>query len=93
MNTYELTFLVKPDEKTGEKEAAKVKGWVEAAKGEVKDSQSIGVKDLAYPLAHAREALFWSMVFSTDSVGVGEVERRLRIEPEILRFLLVRPEV
>lgn len=90
MNQYELTLVLGPEEAEAEKTIAKVKGWVEAAKGKVVKADKWGARDLAYPIGKQAKGLFQFFLLSLLPEGVSSLERRLRMEKGIMRHLLVR---
>lgn len=89
MKNYELTIISKPDEKTTSALVTKIKDWIEAAKGKVQKIDSWGTKPLAYPINKLSEAAYTLLVFSCDSQNVKSIGNRLRLEPEVVRHLLL----
>jgi small subunit ribosomal protein S6 len=90
MNNYELTLILDPEAKEDQKLLTKVKGWIEGAKGKVEKTDTWGVKDFAYPIKKLSQGLYVFLQFSLGADGTASFERRLRIEPGIVRYLLIR---
>lgn len=89
MKDYELTIISKPDDKSVAAVTAKIKGWIEAAKGKVEKTTGLGKKTLAYPIKKLSEGEYTFITFSCDPKSLATTENRLRLEPEIIRYLLV----
>ncbi len=93
VNKYELTLVLNPEDTKGsEALVAKVKGWVEAVKGKVEKTDKWGVRDLSYPIRKMSKGLYYFLFLELPATEVGGIERRLRLEKEIARYLLVKSE-
>ena len=94
MNKYELTLVV--DGKTGAVKKKKVTEALEKAlkifKGEIKESKELGVKEMAYKINKSETGLYLYFELELDGVGVKALNEKLRNEPDILRFLVIRKE-
>lgn len=90
MNSYELTLVLSPEEKEADKTLVKIKGWIEAGKGKLSKIDKTGLKDFAYPIKKLSKGNYLFSILEIDPKELSAVERRLRIEPSILRYLLVR---
>ncbi len=92
MPLYEHVFLVRQDVTPQQVEtmAEQYKGVIESNGGRVEKTESWGVKSLAYRIKKNRKAHF--MMFNIDAphAAVAEMERQMRINEDILRFLTVR---
>jgi small subunit ribosomal protein S6 len=51
-----------------------------------------GKKRLAYEIKHFQDGYFVLVIFETDPHKIREMDRKLKLQEEILRFLLVRQE-
>ena len=94
MKNYELTLVVDP-ELTAEKRKKLIgtlKKAIEAVKGKVVKEDDWGKKDLAYPIKKKNMGyyLFWELKLAADSVK--KVDQKLKLENEIIRYLLVNKE-
>jgi ribosomal protein S6 len=92
MNKYELTLVV--DGKGGAAKKKKVTETLEKTlkifKGEISDSKDWGVKDMAYRIGKAETGLYLYFELELDGAGVKALNEKLRTDPDILRFLLIK---
>ena len=92
MRVYEELFILKPD--TVEEE---VDGFVEQiqhvitnGKGTVDKTDKWGVRKLAYRVQKYNEGLYVLIQFSSTPDLVKEVERRMRVADQVIKFITVR---
>ena len=92
MRVYEELFILKPD--TVEEE---VDGFVEQiqhvitnGKGTVDKTDKWGVRKLAYRVQKYSEGLYVLIQFSSTPDLVKEVERRMRVADQVIKFITVR---
>lgn len=94
MREYELTFIVQPEisEEGSATILAKLDGLLEsgASKRLLLDDQ--GKRKLAYPIQKFQKGHYYLLSFLDDGKVVSELERTLRLEESVLRFLSVRVE-
>lgn len=94
MNKYELTLVL--DGKSGTAKKKKVTEGLEKIvslfKGKIVDSKDWGVKDMTYKIGKSESGLYLFFSLELDPKGVKSVSDKLRVDDEILRFLLVRAE-
>ena len=86
MNKYDLTVLVKKAEGV----EAKIEKLVQALEGKLGKFTEMGKKQLAYPIAKTREAIFLNWVVEIPEAGVVQLTKKLTIDKEILRHLCLR---
>ncbi len=90
--TYELLYIVAPT--TGEAEVETltklIKGFVEEAGGEIEKVEPWGKKRLAYPIGNHRDGNYVLMTYQGPSSTVHQVERRMKVTDEVLKFMTVR---
>jgi len=91
---YELTLILEPDLTTDaqKKLITKIKKLVEDNKGKVEKTDDWGKKDFAYPIAKKNFGYYLLMTFSTDGEGIIGVDKKLKSEEGILRYLLIKRE-
>jgi small subunit ribosomal protein S6 len=92
MNTYELTILL-PEAAEGKDKARVLKvvaDFVKKAKGEVNKQESWGVKHLAYLIRKQPSADYEHFVLSLDGAQQLELEKILRLDESILRYMFIR---
>lgn len=99
MNKYELTLVL--DGKAGTAKSKKVTETLEKTlkifKGAIKESKEWGVKELAYKLGKpasrqggSETGLYLFFELELDPKGVKALNDKLRTDPDILRYLIVK---
>lgn len=92
---YELTFIVRsdPNDEVINGTISQVQTWVETDNlGQVTKVDRWGRRRLAYEIDRQREGFYVCMQADLDPGNLPELERNLRLSPNILRYLLVRPD-
>ncbi len=89
---YELTYIVAPVATDAEVEGlhGEIKGHIESLGGSVESTEVWERRKLAYPIAHYGEGIYVAQLINGPGGMVGEVERRLRVRDQVLRYLTVR---
>ena len=59
-------------------------------KGAISDSKEWGVKELAYKIGKSETGLYLYFEIELDGAGVKALNEKLRTDPEILRYLVVK---
>ena len=94
MNKYELAVVVsakiEDDERTATIE--KVKGYIDRFGGTITNVDEWGKKKLAYEIQKMREGFYYFIQFESDSTCTAELERRVRIMENVIRYLCVRQD-
>jgi len=94
MNIYELTLVL--DGKAGAAKKKKVienlEKMLKIFKGTIKESKDWGVKDLAYKIAKSKTGLFLYFELELDSAGVKSLNDKLRTEPDLIRYLVIKKD-
>jgi small subunit ribosomal protein S6 len=92
MALYEHVFLARQDVT-----AQQVEGFVDQFKavieqngGQVEKTEMWGVKSLAYRIKKNRKAHFTMFSLNAPPAAVAEMERQMRINEDILRFMTIR---
>ncbi len=92
MNNYELTLIV--DGKGGAAKKKKVTEALEKTlkifKGAIKASSEWGVKEMAYKIGKSETGLYLHFELELDGKGVKALNEKLRTDPEILRYLVIK---
>lgn len=92
MNSYYLTLVLKPDLEEKERKElldAVVKKFV-GENGQVEKQDLWGVKDLAYPIKKASSGFYAHFEVEADPIAAKGLDKILKLEEDILRYLLVR---
>ncbi|MBE5937575.1 MAG: 30S ribosomal protein S6 [Lachnospiraceae bacterium] len=94
MNKYELALVVnaKIEDEVRNATVEKVKGYIEAFGGTITNIDEVGKKRLAYEIQKMREGFYYFIQFDAVPESPAELEQRLRIMDNVLRYLCVRQE-
>lgn len=92
MNKYELAVVVSAKIEDEERAAVidKVKAYVERFGGQITNVDEWGKKRLAYEIQKMHEGFYYFIQFEADATAPAEIESRVRIMDNVLRFLCVR---
>lgn len=92
MNSYNLTLVLKPEMDEKEKKAlldSVVKKLINGD-GKVEKEDLWGAKDLAYPIKRQTKGFYAHFEISADPKNAKGLDKMLKVEEDILRYLLVR---
>ena len=94
MNKYELTLVVsaKIDEEARTAVVDKVKSYIEKANATITDVNECGLKKLAYEIQKMNEAYYYFIQFDAPATCPAEIEKRVRILDNVIRYLCVRKD-
>lgn len=94
MRRYETTFITHPDlpDEDLERVVQKAVGLIEQHQGDVFQVQNWGKKRLAYKIRKQSRGHYTMLDYSAGPAAVREVERLLRLDDNVLRFLTVMVE-
>lgn len=94
MALYEHVLLARQDVSAQQVEALveQFKGIIEANGGSVPKTEYWGVKSLGYRIRKNRKAHYSLLNIDAPSAAVLEMERQMRINEDVLRFLTIRVE-
>src|ERR671911_833395 len=92
MPLYEHIFMARQDVTSQQVEAMvdQYKGVIEQNGGTVEKTEMWGVKSLAYRIKKNRKAHFTMFNINAPAPAVAEMERQMRINEDILRFMTIR---
>ena len=92
MANYELLFVVKPTHTEEEiaEHIANVKASIEKDGGEIAATQDMGMRKLAYEVQKSNRGYYTVFYFSAPTETITEIERLLRINESILKFMTVK---
>lgn len=91
MNTYELTIVIPSgDDKNKDRVIKLIADFAKKHKGEINKQDSWGEKHLAYPIKKQATAIYEHWVITLDPADQTELDRTLRIDENILRYMFVR---
>jgi small subunit ribosomal protein S6 len=94
MPLYEPIFMARQDVTPQQVEAMvdQYKGVIEQNGGSVDKTEMWGVKSLAYRIKKNRKAHFTMFNLNAPAPAVAEMERQMRINEDILRFMTIKVE-
>jgi small subunit ribosomal protein S6 len=94
MRKYETFFIIDPDltEETYNLAGEKLKGIINANGGAVITYVPWGKKKLAYPVKKRSQGLYILMEFGGGPELVAELERNMRLDERVLKFITVKLE-
>jgi small subunit ribosomal protein S6 len=92
LRQYEVLFIVNPeaDEDEVNKITATFKQIITDQGGSVTKAETLGRRQLAYEILHKREGTFVDIELEGSGKEIAELERRMRVNDRILRYLTVR---
>ena len=94
MRTYEIMFIVRPDveEADLDKLIETFSGFVTTGGGEVKAVEKMGRRRLAYTVRKFNDGFYVLYTVATEGNQIGELERRLRVQEQVIKFITVRTD-
>ena len=94
MNKYELCVVLSAKIEDDERAAAleKVQNYITRFGGTVTDIDEWGKKKLAYEIQKMKEAYYYFIQFDADATAPIEIENRIRIMDNVIRYLCVRAD-
>ena len=90
--TYEVMYIVRPDIEEADIEKL-IEGFeknVTDGGGEVKSTEKLGRRRLAYTVRKFNDGFYVLMTIGAAGSLVGEIERRLRVSEQVIKFITVR---
>ena len=94
MNKYELAVVVSAKIEDEERAAVvdKCKALIERFGGTITNVDDWGKKRLAYEIQKMKEGFYYFIQFEAESSAPAEIESRIRILDNVLRYLVVKNE-
>ena len=94
MNKYELAVVVSAKIEDDERAATleKVKDIVTKHGGNITNVDEWGKKRLAYEVKKMREAFYYFIQFDAEATVPAEIESRVRLMENVVRYLVVRQD-
>src|ERR1700733_8692101 len=90
--TYEIMFIVRPDVEEADLDKL-IEGFsanVTNGAGEVKSVEKMGRRRLAYTVRKFNDGFYVLMVVAAQGSLITEIERRLRVSEQVIKFITVR---
>ena len=94
MNKYELGVVVRfgMEDEAFQAEMERVKTLITRFGGEIDKVDEWGRRRMAYPIQKQQDGVYTFITFSAESSAPAEIESRLRLQENVLRYLIVRLE-
>ena len=94
MNKYELALVVsaKVEDELREATVEKAKAYITRYNGNITEVEEWGKKKLAYEIQKMHEGFYYFIQFEADAECPAELERRVRIMDNVLRYLIIRKD-
>ena len=94
MSKYELCVVLNAKIEDDERIAVleKVKGYVTRFGGTINNVDEWGKKRLAYEIQKMKEGYYYFIQFEAETTAPLEIENRIRIMENVLRYLCVKAE-
>ena len=94
MAKYELAVVVNAKIEDDARVAVieKVQNYVTRFGGQISDVEEWGKKRLAYEVQKMREGFYYFIHFEAETTAPAEIEARLRIMENVIRYLCVRQD-
>ncbi|HMF92459.1 MAG TPA: 30S ribosomal protein S6 [Candidatus Angelobacter sp.] len=91
---YEVMFIVRPDltEEDLDKLVSALENHATGAGATVKNAEKMGKRRLAYDVKKFSEGQYVLFTLQADGKAVHELERRLRVTEQVIKFITVRTD-
>jgi small subunit ribosomal protein S6 len=92
MNNYETLYVLKPtltDEETASN-IAKIEAILVREGAEILATNNMGMRKLAYPVEKNERGLYTIVYFKAEGSVINELERNLKFNEEVIKYLTVR---
>ncbi|MEK2643690.1 30S ribosomal protein S6 [Bdellovibrio sp. BCCA] len=89
---YEVVVLMHPDATLEDQKELfkKNKATIESYKGSINSLETWGKRTLATPIGKLKKAFYFHSTFEADTQAIAELERTMRINDKVLRFMHTR---
>lgn len=91
---YELVYILSPKilEKEVKDKSKKILELLKKAGSKVEKEDFWGRRQLAYPIRHFDQGFYILVEFSAEPRTIKEIDKALKLQEEIIRFLIVKKE-
>lgn len=90
MREYEILFVTEINDSLHEKAKEHVKSILQNYNTEIFDESEYGIYTLGYPIRKVNQGKYYYYHFRCDGKSLSAIEKELRYELSILRFIIVR---
>jgi len=94
LNKYEGIFIIRPNltEENSKAVLDLIENEIKKNEGEVETINSWGRKNLAYAVKKFTEGLYYQIDFSIAPSALKDMDRKFRLNDDILRHMMIRKE-
>lgn len=94
MKKYEVMYIINSSLEDTKRVAlvAELSGIITANGGKIAKTDEWGMRDFAYKIDDMTKGYYVVTTFEADNSGVKEFDRLMRINPNVVRFLIVRKD-
>ena len=94
MNKYEMTLVISSliEEDAKLETLEKAKALIERFGGSITNVDDWGKKRLAYEIQKMKDAFYYFIKFDAEPTAPAEIESRVRIMDNVIRYLIVSDE-
>ena len=92
MNFYEAVLIVRQEASSSHVEsvAQEAVSIIKELGGDVSKTEFCGLRNLAYPISKCKKGHYVLLNLVSNAEGVKELERKFRLNEDIIRFLIVK---
>ncbi len=90
MRTYEAMCVFRADQEIFATGVENVREELKKLGAEIEKEEDMGIRQLAYPIKKQIQAHYFYYVCKMDPEAAHKTEHALRLQEELLRFLMVR---
>lgn len=90
MREYEILFVTEINDSLHQKAKEHVKSILQNYNAEIFDETDYGIYALSYPIRKVNQGKYYFYHFKCDGKNLADIEKELRYELSILRFIIVR---
>ena len=94
MNNYELVIVMDGKTTAAKKKTIteKIEKLVTSVKGSLGKAKELGTKELAYKIGKSETGSYLLFSVELDGAGAKDVSNKLRLETDLIRYLLIRKD-
>ena len=94
MNKYELAVVLsaKVEDEVRQATIEKVQALVTRFNGTITNVDEWGKRRLAYEVQKMKEGFYYFVQFESDAAAPAEIEKRIRIMDNVIRYLCIRQD-
>lgn len=91
-NYYELTYIINPvlEEDKFKETVDKVNKLIEDNGGDIEETDEWGLRQFAYEIDSKGSGYYVNMYFTAPAEAIASVERQMRIDDNIMRYLTLK---